>query len=383
MTMNTEDHHINHNPLIKNTIIKGLSLFIILNLVISFVPKGGNIGKISLYNRVFPGRVRLPFGENPRNAYNLSLYDLETMFASHEISAGPKPENEYRVILVGDSATWGILLEPEETIGGRINSSNLKSCDGRKVNTYNLAYPSMSLLKDLMILEIALTYDPDLIIWPFTLESFPAQNQIQTPLVANNPHIVQPLIDRFNLSVTEYVVDFNQPSFWDLTLIGRRRTIFDALQLQFYGVLWAATHIDQTYPINYTPAQQDFSEEDTVFHGWSPPLLPVEQLSVDIITAGHILAEGIPILLVNEPILISMGENSDIRYNYFYPRWAYDHYRSWFQNQAQQSGWHYVDLWDVIPPTQFTNSAVHFTPQGSSLYYQYLEQPLIESLCAN
>jgi len=379
--MITEDKDINYNQFIKNTMIKGLSLFIILNFMFSFVPKGGNIGGISLYNRVFPGRARLPFGENPRNAYNLSLYDLATMFASHEINAGPKPDEEYRVILIGDSATWGILLEPEDTIGGIINSNNLKSCDGRKVYTYNLAYPSMSLLKDLMILEIALTYDPDLIIWPITLESFPVQNQIQTPLAANNPHIVEPLIDRFELSVTDYLSDINHPSFWDLTLVGRRRTIFDALQHQFYGVLWAATGIDQTYPINYTPAQQDFLEDDTMFHGWSSPILPVEKLCVDIIKAGHILANGIPILLVNEPILISKGKNSEIRYNYFYPRWAYDHYRTLIQNQAQHSGWHYVDLWDVIPVAQFTNSAVHFTPQGAFLYYQQLEQPLKEFLC--
>ena len=381
MTMIQEDKGINYKRFIKNTMIKALSLFIILNFVIGFVPKGGNIGRISLYNQVFPGRIRLPFGENPRNAYNLSLYDLESMFASHEITAGSKPDEEFRVILIGDSATWGILLEPENTIGGIINSKYLKSCDGRKVYTYNLAYPSMSLLKDLMILEKALTYDPDLIIWPITLESFPAKNQIQTPLVANNPHVVEPLIDRFELSVTDYMSDFDQPSFWALTLIGRRRSIFDALQLQFLGVLWSATGVDQTYPLNYTPAQQDFSEDDTMFHGWSSPTLPVEQLSVDIIKAGHVLAGGIPILLVNEPILISNGQNSDIRYNFFYPRWAYDHYRTLIQSQAQQSGWYYIDLWDVIPSTQFTNSAVHFTRQGSFLYYQHLEQPLKELLC--
>ena len=70
------------------------------------------VGKLSLYNRLWPGRIRLPFGENAQEAYNLSLYDLEAMFASHEINAGDKPENEFRVILIGDSATWGTLLDP-------------------------------------------------------------------------------------------------------------------------------------------------------------------------------------------------------------------------------------------------------------------------------
>ena len=36
---------------------------------------------------IFPGRPRLPFGENPDKAYNFSLYSLDAMLASHEINA--------------------------------------------------------------------------------------------------------------------------------------------------------------------------------------------------------------------------------------------------------------------------------------------------------
>ena len=73
------------------------------------------IHKLSLYNKIFAGRERLPFGDDPNVSYNLSLFDLDAMFASHIVSADH--ENEiYRIILVGDSSVWGFLQRPEETL---------------------------------------------------------------------------------------------------------------------------------------------------------------------------------------------------------------------------------------------------------------------------
>jgi hypothetical protein len=367
--------------LILNIAIKGVILFLLFNFSLGLVPQGGRFGRLSLYNRVFSGRTRLPFGETPRMAYNLSLYDLEVMFSSHEVSAGSKPEAEFRIILIGDSATWGILQKPDQTLSGVINANLLRACDGRTVRAFNLAYPSMSLLKDLMLLEKALSYQPDLIIWPITLQAFPDKFQIATPLVANNPHIAEPLIESYGLSVTDFEDDFNKPSFWDSTLIGRRRKILYALQLQFYGVMWAATGIDQYYPENFTPAQLDFASDDTAFAGWPAPELPLENLSIDIIHAGYDMAGDIPLMLVNEPILISPGENHEIRYNYYYPRSTYDRYRKIMSESAHLAGWHYIDVWNVVPFDQFTNSAVHLTAEGTQIYYEQLLPAIQAEIC--
>lgn len=378
-----EPHHDQNHPtstFLRNVIIKGILLFLIIQFGLALIPIGNRAGRLSLYNILFPGRVRLPFGENAREAYNLSLYDLEAMFASHEINAGAKPQDEFRIILIGDSATWGTLLEPEDTLSGLINQDNLKDCDGRHVRAYNLAYPSMSLTKDLMILEKALAYDPDLIIWPVTLESFPDKIQIETPMVANNPHRVTPLIETYDLSLNPNSEDFQTAGFWDKTLIGRRRTIFDALRLQFYGVMWAATGIDQTYPEDYTPAQRHYDLDES-FHGWEPPQLPLDRIAVDVLRAGMTMAGETPILIVNEPIMISDGRNSEVRYNFFYPRWAYDQYRWMMAERAHYGDWLYLDLWDIIPQSEFTNSAVHLTPQGSAAYYQALKPALMGQIC--
>ena len=365
---------------IWKVLIKGILLFLVVNFALGLLPSGINHGKLSLYNLVFPGRIRLPFGENPAEAHNLSLYDLEVMFSSHEINGSKKSPDEFRIILIGDSATWGTLLQPGDTLSGMINRDGLTTLDGKIVQAYNLAYPSMSLTKDLMILEKALTYNPDLILWPVTLESFPLSVQINTPLVSNNPERVIPLIEQHHLPLDEQVSAFEQKTFWDRTLIGRRRALLDAIQLQMYGVLWGATGIDQTYPNDFAPALRDFEANADGFKNWSPPKLPVEEVFCFLMAIGAALADNVPVLVINEPILISKGENSDIRYNFFYPRWAYDQYRQMLSAQARTAKWTYVDLWDIVPGEEFTNSALHLSVDGMKLFYQALRPSLIQMI---
>ena len=82
------------------------------------------LGRISAYNLLFPGRPRFPFGEDPSVSYNLSLYNLDAMFASHLLAAGgPKPSNQYRVLLLGDLSVWGTLLRPQDTLAGQLNAA--------------------------------------------------------------------------------------------------------------------------------------------------------------------------------------------------------------------------------------------------------------------
>jgi hypothetical protein len=79
-------------------------------------------------------------------------------------------------------------------------------------------------------------------------------------------------------------------------------------------------------------------------------------------------------------MLISDGANSDIRYNFFYPRWAYDEYRSLLKTHATVSHWKYLDLWDLVPANEFTNSAIHLTPSGVSLLAEKIDA-LIQTSC--
>ncbi|MBP1702793.1 MAG: hypothetical protein H6Q38_1900 [Chloroflexi bacterium] len=376
---NVEDNTASNNRLrfAGRVILKALMLFLLLNFVFAIWYPLPTLAKFSAYNVLFPGRQRLPYGDNPSKAYNLSLYNLDAMFASHELAGRVKPDDEFRVLVIGDSASWGFLLEPDQTLAAYINDSRAMLPDGRRVRAYNLGYPVMSLTKDLLILERAMQYEPDMIVWPLTLESFPYDKQLFPPLLQNNLRAVRELIQTHDLSLDTKDANFEELSWWKRTIVGGRRQLADLLRLQLYGVLWAATGIDQDIPETYTLRQEDL-EADRGFHNLQPPHLQASDLALEILSAGVRLAGDTPVLLVNEPMFISQGQNSDIRYNFYYPRWAYDDYRRIMSEESQRKNWQYLDLWNAVPGSEFTNSAVHMTPDGTRLYASQVLRAILD-----
>ncbi|MFM8320404.1 MAG: hypothetical protein ACKOC5_05760, partial [Chloroflexota bacterium] len=220
------DPHPAPGRFLARMLLKALLLFVIANLLFAAAGPLPALGRLSLYNRAFPGRQRLPYGDVPARAYNLSLYNLEAMFASHELAGGPKPADEFRVLLVGDSATWGWLLAAPDTLSAQLNNLQLTAPDGRRMRFYNLGYPVMSLTKDLLLIERAMAYQPDLLVWQITLESLPRDKQLYPPLLQNNPQAVQQLLARAGLDLPEAqpgAPRLARRSFPDRTLLGARR----------------------------------------------------------------------------------------------------------------------------------------------------------------
>jgi hypothetical protein len=359
----------------RNVLLKALLLLVIFNLLLAFLPRISDKDQLSLYNNLVPGRQRFPFGEAPQQAYNFSLYDLDAMFSSHEVSALSGNKDELRVFLLGDSSVWGTLLQPEETLAGRLNAAEL-SCSGQLVHFYNLGYPTISLTKDLMVLERAMRYQPDQIIWLTTLEAFPIEKQLASPLAKNNPERILPLAEQYNLPLE---VTALEEDLWSRTLWGQRRKLADWLRLQVYGVMWAATGIDQFYD-DYEPAAWDL-EPDQNYYDFTPPNLGNEHLLWQSLPAALDLAGETPLWIINEPIMISTGENSDLRYNFFYPRWAYDQYRTELADRTQRLSIPYIDAWDWIDPREFTNSAIHLTPAGQKEFAERLWNQMQGNLC--
>lgn len=341
-------------------------LFLILNLVFAWSNPLPALGRISAYNYLLPGRTRLPYGENPARAYNLSLYSLPAMLASHELAAAsvPVPASEFRVIVIGDSSVWGYLLPSADTLTAQLNRSNTTMPDGRLLRAYNLGYPVMSLTKDLLLLDMAHSYTPDLVVWCVTLESFPIDKQLFPPLLQNNPNAVRALAARYALRTAVDDARFVQRDFLARTLLGQRRNLADLLRLQLYAPLWAATAIDQEIPETYVRRMEDLPA-DVTFAGFTPGTLTQQDLAFDVLAAGFEAARPAELLLVNEPMFVSAGANSNLRYNFFYPRWAYDQYRSWLADAARENNWRYVDWWDAVAAAEFTDSAVHMSPAGT------------------
>jgi hypothetical protein len=350
--------------IISRVMAKAAALFVLLNVLFAVADPTAFLGRISVYNHLLPGRERLPYSENPDASFSLSLNSLEAMFASHVISV-PKAENEFRVILIGDSATWGILLRPEETLAGMLNAGGYTTFGGRPMRFYNLGYPIMSLTKDLLLLDYAMVYEPDLVIWLVTLESFQWENQLSAPLAQHNPDAVRSLIEVCGLPLDVRDSEFAGRDFWGRTIVGQRRELADLLRLQLYGFTWAATGIDQVYPESYMPRQDDFEADVSFGEFTAPQELTDADLAFDILRAGIVRAESVPLVIINEPMFVSSGLNSAIRYNFFYPRWAYDAYRRLLHDIAVSESWQLLDLWNAVDMGEFTDSAVHFTPVGA------------------
>jgi len=99
-------------------------------------------------------------------------------------------------------------------------------------------------------------------------------------------------------------------------------------------------------------------------------------LAWDVLEAGMRSAGSVPVWIVNEPMFVSHGANSDIRYNTFYPRWAYDDYHMMWQDRCRVGGWVCLDLWDALPADAFTDSAVHYNPAGAESLAQRLAEAI-------
>lgn len=364
--------------LFLRVIIKGVLLFAICNLCFAVIYPMQALGNLSLYNRVLRGRTRLPYGENPTLWNNISVMNLNALFASHVIQQA-KADDEFRVILLGDSNTWGWLLAHDETLAASINQAQM-TVDEQRIVAYNLAYPQLSLTKDLLILDEALQYQPDLIIWLVTLRSFALEQQLFPELVRQHPQQVRALTETYNLNSNPQDTHFIEPNFWQRTIIGQRRNLADLLRLQSYGFAWSATEIDQFVPDEYDLRQSDFESDLSWGENYPESVeLSCDDLAFDVLSAGVERSADIPILIVNEPMFISDGENSDLRYNSFYPRWAYNQYRVLLADFAQENNWHYVDWWDTIAPDEFTDSPVHLTSQATQQVSQMMLEWIIEN----
>jgi len=344
-------------------LIKALCLFVIINILYALVDPP--IAKVSGYNVLFPGRTRLPFGiwGDP---FTIAVDNVDTMFASHAISASKAP-NEFRVILIGDSSVWGEGLGAYEVISEQWNKLNTP-CGDKILKAYNLGYPHPSVIKDLVILDKVVEYDPDLIVWFVTLNTLISQ-RVNPFLVANQGRVAK-VLDAYDISFKggRKLVK-KEPDFFEKTLIGQRSSLARQIKLQMLGIIWTATGAD-TNTLSEEEDIPDFSVGDNPrYQGMQPPDDIKDMLLFSALTAGRDIADPVPLLIVNEPIFISNGA---VRYNIPYPRWAYDQYHEAMTSQIQNAQWNYLDLWNAIPPEYFADAGLHLSASGERLLIEQI-----------
>lgn len=347
--MQTERQSIKGWAFMLRVSLKAVLLFALCNTIYALIQPLDTLAQITLYRGVFPLQPRITLSEDADRLFEGGIYNIPAMMLRHSITA-PKPEGEFRIIMLGDSATRGLGQTVEQTYAGRINAMNLQTADGRQTVIYNLGLRSNSVLKDVLLLDYVLDTDPDMVIWMMSLDGLHQGFALSHPFLERNPERLRDYIRRENLDLPLPP----ETSFLARTILGQRRDLAELLQLQTYGFSLAAT----TLPERHVPPNDldNFARDETWQDITPPYILTEDVLLLDVIEA---VQQHVPVLLVNQPIYRSSGVNGDVRYNLTYPRWVYDQYRALMQDYTTAQGWDYVDLWDVVPPELFTDSAYH------------------------
>lgn len=362
------------NPL--RVVVKALILFAVLN--VSFAVLHPAVGRLSIYNWLVKGRQRFPVGK-PNAAHNTSVDDLDALFASHVISNGPRSSDEYRVTILGDSQLWGRKTGLSETLVGQLNRAKVAAC-GRQMRFYNLGYPVPSVLRDFLVLNKALDYKPDLLVWMVTTNSFSpwaAPRYFSPFALGTDPREISKALQRYGPEQYSYLAG-PSPNLWERTLIGQRSELSKLILLQAPGILWAATGIDNV--IGRGPFSTNLSADEN-YSTLPPPRLPIASMTFDVLKGANQMVGDTPVLIVNEPIYIGLGQYSDIRYNNTYPRRAYDQYRQVLPGVVAELGWQYADLYNVVPSAEFADQELHLKKKGEEDLMKSLLPEILRTAC--
>jgi len=342
-------------------ILKTIIFFLIINIFYGCI--NPPVGKFVLFNnKILPGYKRLPVIWNYERHSNGSIYferyfidDLDLLFAGDIVSSQEKHGDEYRVMIFGDSSVWGTALFSNETLAGLINSKKLKTCDGKQVTAFNLGYPNNSALKDLVIMDRAQQYQPDLSVWLFSMLALAQDSQV-SPFIDANPNYARNLIGTYNLDFDINKIAIQEDTFFDRTLIGRRQKL--NLLVQYYAstIITAAVKTDDPrVTTDREEIESSNPRKTNDFVGILPPADLHHYLVFDTLRVANQITNG-KILFVNEPIYISPDAN-DIAYNSLFPVWAYDQYRQILRELADERNYQFLDEWDIAMISNFQQAS--------------------------
>ena len=272
-------------------LLKGVLLFFMLEYALVWLLPAA--GPTNVYAALNMKRQRFPLSTASPVDDAQDVGNLDAMFAAHVVS-NPKAPDEFRVIVLGDSAVWGLQLEPAQTLPAELDSLGL-SCDDKRIRVYNLSFPRSSATKDLMILDKALAYHPDLILWSLTWYTLMPKTRVDHWLVTQNPQEFYDLGRRFGFL----------PRGWSAPTAlegaaARNAALFHQIRFQAYSAVELATGLEQ---IPGPPEKLPGSlSADVTFEGLKPPTLRQGQVSLDQVSDFHKLARSVPVVLVNETL---------------------------------------------------------------------------------
>jgi hypothetical protein len=351
-------------------VIKAIVLLLMCDALQITLNVAAAIDQWSIYTAFTPPTDRLGLADQIGDPI---WWRLDVLLDAHVI-AQPKAPDEYRVIFLGDSATFCLYCRSTEAIPQLFTELGA-TIDGQHGRAYNLAYPGSDWLKDILILKHALEYQPDAIVWLVTAKGAGDQPLPQEPdahlITRLNADELPSLARQYGFETweTQRYADADawyQRSIW--THGGRYR---DWLVLIARSIRNALIHprqdLTQEYLLPGEPVASKPIQAVAEINSSLPGYDRFPNRQWDVLQAGQRMAReaNIPLLIVNEPIYVGSGPNSDVNYNSFYERNLFDRFRTAMDDFTQQKDMAYLDLWNFLPPEDFSNTSLHYNLEGN------------------
>jgi hypothetical protein len=226
-----------------------------------------------------------------------------------------------------------------------------------------------------LILKHVLKYEPDAIVWLVTAKGSGDQPLPQEPeahlITRLNAAELPALARQYNLDTWETRRYADADAWYQQSIWASGGRLRDWLVLMARTVRSALIQpgkdLTQDFlfpgpPVTSQPINA-VAEINSSLPGYNA--LPNRQW--ELLRAGQQMAQAadVPLLIVNEPIYSGSGTNSDVNYNSFYERALYDRFRAALANFAQQHAMSYLDLWNSLPPENFSNTSLHYNAEGN------------------
>ena len=348
MDVSSNSGNLYHGVKPFRVILKALILFFVLNLLLTLFPNPSyfvfrqllpKLNKFPIYAVYYDSQAKHGFGAR-------NVFDVNVLFNTHLISYEEKPANQYRIILIGDSTVRDGTLYP---------MIDQQECNGKILHAYNLGYYGASATKDLMILQAAMKYSPDLIVWPVTSRTL--SNEPKDFALANSGDLVG-LINAYGLSI---------PADQSLTG-GSFFSGDDKIRLQTrlvinYAVLFPAIRSPQRIIQN---AINDIKTNNAA----DQETLPVSGAYLfSALTAAPKIVGAVPFLLINEPRPSVVVTQTDFL-----------QYRQELLSLNGEQHWIFLDLWSLVPDKDFIDK-IHRNADGEVLYNKAVLPSILEIAC--
>jgi hypothetical protein len=339
-------------------IIKALILFAVFYILFVEVPSINDF----VFKLLMPKLDRFPVyalysDPSAENGFGVeSVFDVGTLFNSHFISRSAKNPNEYRVVFIGDSTIYNGQFYSIINNQGSI-------CGGKHLQAYNLGYPGISGVKDLIVLKEAMKYSPDLIIWSVT-----------NSITSNDARFAQGNADDF--VKLENVYGLSKAYYNNFQLIGKASVFnetndeirIEVRLLLYYSVLNPATGNND---VMVNIANRDVINAAPARHVVMPS--PINGSLLDSqLRALKRITKHIPVYLINEP-----RESTIV---------SAEAYKLYVNDLTDLSGTERIrmmNLAELIPDQDFTTFMIHRNNDGDMLFTRALMPAILDIACAS